>query len=382
MRKTSRLPAVAALVLALLVALAAPAQAKTSVSKAKLQRDAARAKKAQLAAKINALKASDGELEGALSVLNRQVSVQQAAADSARQAVQAAMATVAAADARLAETEAQIGTLRGAVVRRAVDDYVRPKATPFGGVIATSDLGEASRRDSLRRQVSDRDRDVVDRLRAAKQDLEEQQAAAAHARDVMAERRQAVLARLSDLQKAQQEKERLSAAVEARIKDYQAEADAVAREESGLVALIRASESQDRASRGGDGGFDARTSAAGLIWPLRGPVTSGFGYRWGKMHAGIDIGVGSGTPIHAAKGGTVILARSMSGYGNYTCIDHGGGFSTCYAHQSRLGVSAGQRVGQGEVIGWSGNTGHSTGPHLHFETRVNGNPQDPRRYLP
>jgi murein DD-endopeptidase MepM/ murein hydrolase activator NlpD len=381
MRKTSRLP-VAALVVALVLAVASPAHARDSLSTTRRKRDAAKAKQAQLASKINALKASDSELSKAVSTLNKQVATQQAAADSARQAVQAAVAALDAADAKLAATEAQISDLHAAVVKRAVDDYVQPKNTPFGGVIATQDLGEASRRDTLLRQVNDRDRDAVDRLRAARQDFEDQQKTAAKQRDLLAERRMAVLARLSDLQKAQAEKERLSSALQARIADYQQEADAVAKEESGLVALIRSAEASDRASRGGDGGFDPRTSAAGLIWPLRGPVTSGFGYRWGRLHAGIDIGVDVGTPIHAAKAGTVILAKWVDGYGNYTCVDHGGGFSTCYAHQSRLGVSAGQHVDKGQVIGWSGNTGHSTGPHLHFETRVNGDPQDPMRYLP
>ena len=96
----------------------------------------------------------------------------------------------------------------------------------------------------------------------------------------------------------------------------------------------------------------------------------------------MDIGVGIGTPIHAAKAGTVIFAGQMSGYGNVVIVDHGGGFSTLYAHQSRLAASEGQQVTQGQVIGYSGNTGHSTGPHVHFETRVNGNPQNPRQYLP
>ena len=381
MRKTSRLP-LAALVLAILVALASPAQAADSLSTARRKREAARAKKAQLAAKINALKASDDELDKAVATLNKQVAAQQAAADSARQAVQAAVNAVAAADAKLAATEKQISDLRAAVVQRAVSNYVRPKDTPFGGVIASADLGEASRRESLMHQVNDRDRDVVDRLKAAKEDFEDQQSAAAKQRDLLAERRRAVLSRLTDLQKAQAEKQKLSAALEARIREYQEEADAVAREESGLVALIRSREAQDRASRGGDGGFDARTSAAGLIWPVRGPVTSGFGYRWGRLHAGIDIGAGTGTPIRAAKAGTVVFSGVMSGYGNVIIINHGGGFSTLYAHQSRLGARDGQQVSQGEVIGYVGSTGHSTGPHLHFETRVNGNPQDPRRYLP
>lgn len=122
-------------------------------------------------------------------------------------------------------------------------------------------------------------------------------------------------------------------------------------------------------------------SAAGLVWPLSGTLTSGFGYRWGRMHEGIDIAVPEGTPVRAAKSGTVILASYYGGYGNYICVDHGGGLSTCYAHLSGYASSTGQRVSQGQVIGYSGNTGSSTGPHLHFEVRINGAAQDPMGYL-
>jgi murein DD-endopeptidase MepM/ murein hydrolase activator NlpD len=126
---------------------------------------------------------------------------------------------------------------------------------------------------------------------------------------------------------------------------------------------------------------DSTPSAAGLIWPVSGPVVSPFGYRWGRLHAGIDIAVPYGTPIHAAAAGTVVLAGWVGGYGNYTCVDHGGGMATCYAHQSSYAVSQGAAVSQGQLIGYVGCTGHCFGPHLHFEVRVNGTPVDPLRYL-
>ena len=125
----------------------------------------------------------------------------------------------------------------------------------------------------------------------------------------------------------------------------------------------------------------ATPSVAGLIWPIQGVLTSPFGMRWGRMHEGIDIGAATGTPIYAAAGGTVIYAGWESGYGNLTVIDHGNGLATAYGHQSKIAVSNGQTVSRGQLIGYVGSTGHSTGPHLHFEVRVNGTPVNPLSYL-
>ena len=150
-----------------------------------------------------------------------------------------------------------------------------------------------------------------------------------------------------------------------------AEADALAAQDARIRGQLAAAQSAT----------DSTPSASGLIWPVNGPVTSPFGYRWGRLHAGIDIGVPYGTPIHAAAAGTVVLAAWTGGYGNYTCIDHGGGLATCYAHQSSYAVSTGAQVSQGQVIGYVGSTGHSFGAHLHFEVRINGNPVDPLGYL-
>jgi murein DD-endopeptidase MepM/ murein hydrolase activator NlpD len=120
-----------------------------------------------------------------------------------------------------------------------------------------------------------------------------------------------------------------------------------------------------------------------LVWPVNGPITSPFCERraWEACHPGIDIGVPSGTPIHAADSGRVSIAGWVSGYGNYTCIQHTGTMSTCYGHQSRIMVSVGQSVSQGQVIGLSGCTGLCFGPHLHFEVRINGAVTNPLNYL-
>lgn len=124
-----------------------------------------------------------------------------------------------------------------------------------------------------------------------------------------------------------------------------------------------------------------------LSWPVSGRMTSSFGYRihpiFGtkRLHTGIDLASPSGTPIKAAGPGEVILAETYGGYGRAVVIDHGGGLTTLYAHQSSIAVSRGQIVVTGETIGYIGCTGYCTGPHLHFETRENGTPVDPLKYL-
>jgi len=148
-----------------------------------------------------------------------------------------------------------------------------------------------------------------------------------------------------------------------------------------IDSLQAASAALTERIRTAQGQTSSTPSSAGLVWPVSGPVTSPFGWRWGRMHEGIDIGVSYGTPIHAAASGTVIYCGWESGYGNLTVLDHGGNLATAYGHQSSIAVSCGQHVGQGDVIGYVGSTGHSTGPHLHFEVRVNGSPVDPMGYL-
>jgi murein DD-endopeptidase MepM/ murein hydrolase activator NlpD len=156
------------------------------------------------------------------------------------------------------------------------------------------------------------------------------------------------------------------------------EMDALQAQSASLGAQIVAAQ---RAASPSSSPGDTTPSHAGFIWPVSGPVTSSFGFRWGRMHEGIDIGVSSGTPIHAAASGTVIYCGWMEGYGNLVVIDHGNGLATAYAHQSAIAVTCGQGVSQGSTIGYVGSTGHSTGPHLHFEVRVNGAPVDPLGYL-
>jgi murein DD-endopeptidase MepM/ murein hydrolase activator NlpD len=156
--------------------------------------------------------------------------------------------------------------------------------------------------------------------------------------------------------------------------EYLQEVEALAAQSAVLAAAI-----QD--AQAGAGSAGSGVSESGLIWPANGSVTGGFGMRWGRMHEGIDISAPTGTPIWAAAAGTVIYAGWLGGYGNLVVLDHGNGLATAYAHASVILVAVGQEVAQGETVALVGSTGHSTGPHLHFEVRVNGVAVDPLLYL-
>jgi murein DD-endopeptidase MepM/ murein hydrolase activator NlpD len=183
--------------------------------------------------------------------------------------------------------------------------------------------------------------------------------------------RDQLLASQRNLSSTRRSKRHALAATKQQEQDWLAEAQTLEQEDASIRAKLGAAQ----------GPSDTTPSAHGLIWPVNGPVTSPFGMRWGKLHPGIDIGVPTGTPIHAAASGTVVIAGWVDGYGNYTCIDHGGSMATCYAHQETIYVSPGQHVTQGQVIGLVDCTGYCFGPHLHFEVRINGTPVDPMGYL-
>ena len=362
-----------ALVALLVLALQPPAGAE-STSRARQRQAEARARRARIAARIDTLRASDRQLADAVRALDSNIVAQQAGTDAARQAAAAADLALATAKARLEATERELAQRRQAVVDRAVAAYVEPGGGMMADLVSARNISEATRKRALFENVIADDRSIVERLRAVEEDLVVQREVLTTAQQSAAARRRQAEARLVALRRARSEQARVRSALDLRIKEYLAEADAVAREEATLSRYIRENETVVAGPVGA-------ISGAGLIWPVRGRVTSPFGYRWGRLHAGIDIGAGTGTPIKAAKAGQVIGVGCGSGYGNCVIIAHGGGLTTLYAHQSRVAVGRGQSVGQGQVIGYVGSTGHSTGPHLHFETRVNGSPQNPRRFL-
>jgi murein DD-endopeptidase MepM/ murein hydrolase activator NlpD len=255
-------------------------------------------------------------------------------------------------------------------------------------VLTSADYGELIEQSEYLEHIQSRDETIVSRVRDLRNQQLEVVARLERARDTIKSARNSIAIEEQNLATARQAIEDQQGELLAVRGERQATLDQID-DQVGRLESIRAdlqAEIQEQIAAASGlstlpAGPMSAPSAAGLIWPLDGPVSSGFGYRWGRMHEGIDISVAEGTPIRAAKAGTVIMASYNGGYGNYTCVDHGSGLSTCYAHQSGFAAAAGQSVDQGQVIGYSGNTGSSTGPHLHFEVRINGVAQDPMGYL-
>ena len=236
------------------------------------------------------------------------------------------------------------------------------------------------------RLVVRRDREIVAEVDASKREVaitrwqtRRARKSVRHQAEIVAVRvdqvralRDELVANKGKLEAARQEKKVSLDSLTAEERADAEEIDGLQAVSADLAAKIRAAQAHSTVQH---------VSGAGFIWPVNAPITSPFGWRWGRMHEGIDLGAAYGTPIAAAASGVVIYAGWEGGYGNLTVIDHGGGLATAYGHQSRIAVSVGQSVSQGETIGYVGSTGHSTGPHLHFEVRVNGQAVDPLGYL-
>lgn len=240
-----------------------------------------------------------------------------------------------------------------------------------------NEIGEQDR--SIALEVASAKRQMA-RARAKTSGLRKEVSATAKAVEVRLNAQLAVRTQLVSVQEelsgARAVKQRTLTQVETSERDFLHEVEGLEKASRELAARIQAAQGAAVAPSIGTG-----VSEQGFIWPVNGTLTSTYGWRWGRMHEGIDIAAPGGAPIVAAATGTVILAGWMGGYGNLVVIDHGGGLSTAYAHQSSIAVGVGQSVAQGQVIGYVGSTGHSTGNHLHFEVRVNGGAVDPLGYL-
>src|SRR5215210_1697603 len=284
---------------------------------------------------------------------------------------------------RLERLMRQLRTAKRVLAARLVEIYKSDTPDALTVVLEADGFGDLLERAEFLDRISDQDREVTDRVRRlrAQAEREARRLAALERRVQLAA--EAILRNRNEIASAPDQLQNSHAELGS-VRSRKRSALAGVREQRGILeddlASLEAESArvQQKLAAGGVPAGPIRRGGGRFIWPVNGPITGVFGEsRPGHMHAGIDVSASTGTPIRAAGPGSVALAGSQGGYGNYTCIQHGGGVSTCYAHQSRIGVSTGQSVRQGQVIGAVGSTGHSTGPHLHFEVRMGGSPVNP-----
>ncbi|HEX7276469.1 MAG TPA: peptidoglycan DD-metalloendopeptidase family protein [Acidimicrobiales bacterium] len=342
------------------------------------------------------------DLDGKVADFDGQIAQVQGNLDAAQSRLAALEAEQHRTETRLGEASVQLAAAKEALSQQAIAAYTgQSEAARYAGMLLGSgSLDELVHRRSYLKAVVGSQAEVIadnerlrDEVKDLKDQLERSRAEAIVQRDVVTSQRdrlqvardaQNVVREDAAAEVAQQEA--LKAEVIARKAEYQAEVEQLEAESAAIAETLR-----QRAAARAAGNTDIAALPAGsgqLLFPVPGgPITSSFGYRihpiYGdaRLHTGIDIGADTGDPIYASADGVVASTGSLGGYGNATVIEHGGGLATLYGHQSSILVSEGETVTQGEVIGRVGCTGACTGPHLHFEVRVDGEPVDPMGYL-
>jgi murein DD-endopeptidase MepM/ murein hydrolase activator NlpD len=358
---------------------------------------------AELQAEIAAAKEQEGVLTSQLSAVVDELEDAQAAVDTAAASVSALEAELAAAQARLDELTARLErqtrrlerlraeyakaiAILDARVRAA---YIDEPPDMLAFLVSASSFDEIIDSVELLNRIGEQDQRIARQVERARADAAAERKATIRTRRLQEATVSVVSARTDQARVARDrlaaDRDRLatvqsikrSALTDTRETraEYLHEVEALAAQSAALAARIQ------EAQRGAGSTGTGQPSAAGLVWPCDGVVVSGYGMRWGRLHEGIDIGCAYGTSNRAAAAGTVIYSGWLGGYGNLVVVDHGNGLSTAYAHASTLLVGVGQQVSQGETVSLVGSTGNSSGPHLHFEVRVNGQSVDPLFYL-
>lgn len=348
-------------------------------------------------------------LQDQLNALNAELQAAQVELEDRERVLAATTAELQRTEDRLAQTRADLEAQRETYETRVRQSYISARPDQVMSVFAATDISDFTQASRYIEAIVERDRAGFEQIDVLRRQIEADEAELARLQSQQDTERAAAEAERNRVSGLVAEQEDLVTQVESRAEDKRTvlaglEADRDTAEQlvadleaesaqieaelrAAAAAAAAAAQAQSQSSGGGTVSAPAPSGSGRFIYPVNGRISSNFGYRIhpisgaSRLHAGMDIAAGTGTPIGAAGAGTVIYAGWRGGYGNCIMIDHGGGIVTLYGHQSSLASSVGQQVSQGQVIGYVGSTGYSTGPHLHWEVRVNGSPTDPRGYV-
>ncbi|MEM9135128.1 MAG: peptidoglycan DD-metalloendopeptidase family protein [Actinomycetota bacterium] len=340
------------------------------------------AEKQQAAGNLNAAKAADADIQRALSSINTETQATQSKIDKVQAQLEAARNSMETARTEMVESSSEQTQVEEQLRNKAIEGFKSGLNDP-GPFFSDRNINQSLRQTQLLQQANKSTAELLEELRIIREDQEVAEAEASQAVEDAEALELALVEELDKLQAQQTIQLGLKAEAESRIARWAADLTAYAAEDDSIRDLIAGSAPAPISIP-----EPSEPSALGYQWPLPGTVTSPYGYRihpvFGtrKLHAGIDVGAGRGTPIAATSGGVVIYTGYRGGYGNTVIVDHGGGFTSLYAHMSEIGVNNGQGVDRGDIVGLVGATGTATGNHLHFEIRLNGTAVDPAPYLP
>jgi septal ring factor EnvC (AmiA/AmiB activator) len=379
--------------------LAAPA---TAASPEERRLAATQAKVDAVRSQIEAARGERAGRADALSEAEQQLAVVMEALNAAELSVQRQQQQVAEARAELDRLRDAEARQRQVMANRAVELYRQGSNASIGTIMSAETVEEAMQVSTYVEVLSRADRAAFESVEIAQTATDAQRRvleAEEEALERVAEQQRAIVA---DVRSLRDERAMVLAGAEEKLRDLESQERHLEAESRELAAMARRASRAEAAARAAAEAAAAQprqatsasapasssapapapASGGGWTWPASGPVTSEYGPRWGRMHEGIDIGAPTGAPVVAARAGRVSFAGRMGGYGNLVMVDHGGGIVTAYAHLSAFSVSNGASVGAGTRLGSIGCTGSCTGPHLHFEVRVNGSARNPRGYLP
>lgn len=339
--------------------------------------------KAQLSREIRDTRArlgqaleNDADIRKILNEINGKLGAQQAKLDAARAEVSRIDQQISSTQQRLTALESRRTQRMGAINDRAAALYMMGPINSVEAAAAAESLDEFVARAAAVDFIASFDRRILEDLAAIRYETRIGRITLRESRAQAAERRAEVSSRVSEIAAWQAAKQEARDRIRSKIDKYRDMIRALEAEQERIQNII--------SGRGTYSGsvYTGSAGSLGFAWPIRGTITSPYGPRWGGVHTGMDIDCRTGDRLGASRGGRVIAAEWGGGYGYMVIIDHGDGFSTLYAHQSRLLVSRGESVARGSVIGLCGSTGNSTGDHVHFEIRYNGKHRNPRPYLP
>jgi peptidoglycan DL-endopeptidase CwlO len=346
-----------------------------------------------LTTQISAYSRRIGRLQGRIGTLQSQQANAQADLDAKRAQLFQTQRELRAERRRLVRLRARLAQARAALAQRLVELYQADKPDIVTVIMSSKGFADLLERGEFMERVSQQDQNIIKIVRDAKADatatakrldtLERRQQRLTEIvqqrRDEIARAKQGLINTRVGLAGTRADKAHALGSVRAERKQLEGNLSGLKAEQAKIQATLQQAQGSLPAG-------PIKHGNGSLIWPVNGPITSPFCERraWESCHPGIDIGVPAGTPIRAAAAGRVALMQSAGasgGYGNFTCIQHTGAMSTCYAHQSRFATSLGASVSQGQVIGYVGCTGLCFGDHLHFEVRINGAVTNPLNYL-